>query len=223
MGCILIRCVFMSDPHEEQLVGLAIDNYLTKTEKITKEERGKMNKIVEHYATCNEHATVVSQLFAGLKKGLRKENFSPTCKRFLILLDDILEQSKLKPHYQSYARLISQQLVDCFVFVFSLIFQYEMHEASLDWKVYRMLWAKTIPDSTFDQLRYSLLTQTRNHRQISIRSQPWLQPGHHRTHQEAIHSQGLHRGRNQALHGGQQGRTQKISKNLTPTIEGKCQ
>lgn len=29
-----------------------------------------------------------------------------------------------------------------------------MHEAALDWKVYRMLWAKDIADATFDALRY---------------------------------------------------------------------
>ncbi len=76
-----------------------------------------------------------------------------TSKRFLILVDDLLEQSAKKSQYGPYSEYISSGLIDCYTYVFSLIFQYNLLEVALDWKVYRMLWAKSINDTTFDSLR----------------------------------------------------------------------
>lgn len=108
-------------------MAIAIDNYLTNPDRLTKEERSKSNKIIDHYAKTNEHGMVVNQIFLSLKQNLNKQNFSNVCKRFLILVDDILEVSQVKSIYKPYASLISKQLVECFLYVFSLIFQYQLH------------------------------------------------------------------------------------------------
>lgn len=86
----------MPDVDESELVAIAIDNYLTKTDKVTKDERSKMNKITDHYAKTNQHLSVIKQIFTSFKKNINKQNFTTICKRFLILIDEILELSCAK-------------------------------------------------------------------------------------------------------------------------------
>ena len=77
----------MPDVDESELVAIAIDNYITKTDKVTKDERSKMNKITDHYAKTNQHLSVIKQIFSSFKKNINKQNLTTTCKRFLILID----------------------------------------------------------------------------------------------------------------------------------------
>lgn len=144
----------MSNTTQSDLVLLALDNYLTKTDKVNKEELSQLNRIAEHYSKNNQHKRLVNYIFQSFKKCLGEDNFVTTCKRYLILLDDMLEQSVKKSQYRPYSEYISSGLIDCYTYVFSLIFQYNLLEVALDWKVYRMLWAKSINDVTFDSLRY---------------------------------------------------------------------
>lgn len=52
-----------------------------------------------------------------------------------------------------YRSAISEIIVECYTFIFSLIFEYRCLDLILDFKVYRMLWAKCITDDAFNALR----------------------------------------------------------------------
>lgn len=52
-----------------------------------------------------------------------------------------------------YRSAISEIIVECYTFIFPLIFEYRCLDLILDFKVYRMLWAKCITDDAFNALR----------------------------------------------------------------------
>lgn len=101
-------------------------------------------RTAEQYAKVSEHKKFINIAFNALKKTLNKHTFTNTSKRFLVLFDELLELSIRKQQFSLYSQTISNMLIECYIYVFSLIFQYQVLEATLDWKVYRMLWAKNI-------------------------------------------------------------------------------
>lgn len=96
---------------EERQALVSIDNYLSRTEKVTKEEKIEFLRIADQMGKNSQHRKLVQHAFSSLKKHLEKANFTATCKRFLILFDELLESGPKRDSFSRYSPAISSMLV----------------------------------------------------------------------------------------------------------------
>ena len=138
---------------DEEIVQALFQSYFTSQEKNKKEDVVKLVKISELYSRKHWHRLFVSQLFACWKRLFKKDSFVVLCRRWLQLLDVLLQKQWRQQKESGYKAAISQSIVEYYTFIFPLIFEYRHQDLIIDFKTHRMLWANLITDEAFDQLR----------------------------------------------------------------------
>lgn len=106
----------------------------------------RLTSIAEIYAKQSWHKRFINLIWSIFKKNIKKDNLGILCKRFLLLLDEILEIEWKKKLVNGYRQTISENIVEYYTFIFAIIFEFRNLDLILDFKLYRMFWAKCITD-----------------------------------------------------------------------------
>jgi hypothetical protein len=135
---------------------MLMESYLRRSDKTAAEELPKLLKLGEvRYGRLGQHRFFLQLFWMTYRKNLKKDNFAPSCRRFLALLDELLETDTKRHSTPSFRPHISEAIVEYYSFIFSHIFEYRAHELIVDLKVYRLLWIHNLTDDAFIALRYS--------------------------------------------------------------------
>jgi hypothetical protein len=62
------------------------------------------------------------------------------------MINELLELSSKVEIFKNYRVEISRGIVEIYSFVFTMIFQHQILDSAVEWKLYRMLWAKLLTD-----------------------------------------------------------------------------
>lgn len=135
---------------------MLMESYLRRSDKTAAEELPKLVKLGEvRYGRQGQQRFFLQLFWMTFRKNLKKDNFAPSCRRFLALLDELLEADAKRHSASSFRPNISEAIVEYYSFIFSHIFEYRAHELIVDLKVYRLLWIHSLTDEAFAALRYA--------------------------------------------------------------------
>ena len=103
----------------------------------------KISKILGRQGLAGEFA---EQLLVVMRGCLRREGFLSVARRWLGLVDAVLEMDWKKHKLAYYRQAVGNIVVESYTLIFSLIFEYRAHDLIIDCKTYRLIWIPFLPE-----------------------------------------------------------------------------
>lgn len=112
-------------------------------------------------ATKGRQEQVVDKLFSIMQNKFTKQNMKMVIRRFLHVLNKILEADEGKAPQLQFKTQISNKIVEYYISLLTLILKYQFDELILPLKQYRKRWAKRITDEAFYRMKEEAVQRIR--------------------------------------------------------------
>ena len=126
-----------------------LTKYFQESNKLDTATQQKFYQLLDRYSSQKNQLLLIKILFNVMQNSMTRENLKNIVKKYLHLMNIILEKDSNVEEHKQYKNAVSGQIVNHFILILKQLLKNSMIDQILLVKVYRKKWAKRITDSAF--------------------------------------------------------------------------